>query len=173
MKYDESTGTARSEKSKVRFGAADIVIILLLLISVASVVIRSVSDSNVFSCKTDKCRLEFTASEIRYTTYDAIETDTDVYLGDELIGKLSSQPAYSPAVLHTTGDDGAPIDVHYPENTLIDISGIIECDLVSTDGGYVTPDGVHLAPGCTVTLRLRTVDLTVTVTKLAPSGTAK
>ena len=49
MKYDESTGTARSEKSKVRFGAADIVIILLLLISVASVVIRSVSDSNVFS----------------------------------------------------------------------------------------------------------------------------
>ena len=64
-------------------------------------------------------------------------------------------------------------DVHYPENTLIDISGIIECDLVSTDGGYVTPDGVHLAPGCTVTLRLRTVDLTVTVTKLAPSGTAK
>ena len=54
MKYDESTGTARSEKSKVRFGAADIVIILLLLISVASVVIRSVSDSNVFSRKTDK-----------------------------------------------------------------------------------------------------------------------
>ena len=93
MKYDESTGTARPEKSKVRFGAADVVIILLLLISVASIVIRSVSDSTVFSRKTDKCRLEFTASEIRYTTYDAIETGTDVYLGDELIGKLSSQPA--------------------------------------------------------------------------------
>lgn len=163
----ESTGGANdavnTKKKNIRFGAADVVIILLVIISVASIIIRSVSDSAQFGEKRDECRLEFTASAVRYTTYDALESGGDVYLGDELIGKLVEQPAYSPAVLHTVGDDGAPIDVHYPENTQIDINGTLECALVLTDGGYVTPKGVHIAPGCELTLRFRTVDLTVTV----------
>ena len=176
MKHTGETGagdTVNTKKYNVRFSAADVVIILLLIISVASIIIRCVSDSASFGSKTDSCRVEFNAAEVRYTTYDALEAGGDVYLGDELIGRLVEQPAYSPAVLHTSGADGAPIDVHYPENTKIEINGAIECELVATDGGYVTPKGVHIAPGCELTLKFRTVDLTVTVTSLTNISTDK
>lgn len=173
MKRTDNAGSAEKKKSNIRFGAADVVIILLVLISVASVVIRSVSDNSSFRSKTDECRLEFVATEVRYTTFDYLEPETDVYIGNELVGRLAAQPTFSPSVLHTAGADGAPIDVHYPENTFIDISGAVSCSLVPTEGGYLTPAGVHLAPGSVITLRLRTVDITVTVTSLTKVDAVK
>ncbi len=164
--------TERSEKNGstgVRFGATDIAIILLVIISVASIVIRMVSDSASFGKETEECVLQFEAVQVRYTTYDALEAEGDVYIGDRLLGKLSSQITYAPSALHTFDDVGAPVDVHYPENTLIDITGEVECSLVKTEGGYVTADGIHLAPGTEITLKLRTVDLKVTVISLSPT----
>ena len=172
MKRSESgVSPADKRKNKIRFGAADLVIILLVLISVASIVVRSVSDNAAFRSKTENCTVQFLAEEVRYTTFDLLEPGTDVYLDDELIGKLATGVSYSPSVLHASGADGTPIDVHYRENTLIDISGMLECALVSTDGGFVTPGGVHLAPGCVITLKLRTVDLHVTITGVAVQET--
>lgn len=173
MKRAENNVPDKKKKSNVKFGAMDVVIILLVLVSVASIVIRKVSDSADFRKNTDECRLEFAATEVRYTTFDYLEPETDVYIGNELIGRLAPQPTFSPSVLHTAGADGAPLDVHYPENTYIDISGAVNCYLVPTNGGYVTPGGIHLAPGSVITLKLRTVDITVTVVSLTKTEAKK
>ncbi len=147
-----------------KFGAVDVVIILLVGIAVASVILRCMSDITLFASETTRCTVEFSATDIRYTVFDYIETGTDVYVDDDLIGQLSAGAVFSPSVLHTYETDGTPTDVHYPENTLIDISGTIDCRLIKTDGGYVTESGTHIAPGCTLSLKMKTVDLWVTVT---------
>lgn len=167
MKQQKAEKRGANGKGRARFGAADVVIILLIVLAVASVILRSVSDSAVFGSETAHCTVEFSASDIRYTAFDFIETGADVYVGDDLIGQLSAGAVFSPSVLHTYGADGAPTDVHYPENTLIDISGTIDCELISTAGGYVTSSGTHIAPGCTLTLKMKTVDLFVTVTGIS------
>lgn len=164
MKQQKNEKRGTNGRGYARFGAADVVIILLLILAVASVILRSVSDSAIFGSETARCTVDFSASDIRYTAFDFMETGADVYVGDDLIGQLSAGAVFSPSVLHTYGADGAPTDVHYPENTLIDISGTIDCELIKTTGGYVTESGTHIAPGCTLTLKMKTVDLFVTIT---------
>lgn len=167
MKQQKNEKRERNDSGRARFGAADVVIILLIVLAVASIILRSVSDSAIFGSETARCMVEFSAEDIRYTTFDFIETGADVYVGDDLIGRLAAGTVFSPSILHTNGADGAPTDVHYPENTLIDISGTVECELIKTDGGYVTKSGTHIAPGCTLTFKMKTVDLLVTVTGIS------
>lgn len=167
MKDQKNEKRGKHDSGRARFGAADVVIILLIVLAVASIILRSVSDSATFGSETAHCTVEFSGTDIRYTTFDFIETGADVYVGDDLIGQLAAGTVFSPSVLHTNGADGAPTDVHYPENTLIDVSGVIDCELIKTDGGYVTKSGTHIAPGCTLTLKMKTVDLLVTVTGIS------
>ena len=107
MKHTGETGaqdTVNTKKYNVRFSAADVVIILLLIISVASIIIRCVSDSASFGGKTDSCRVEFNAAEVRYTTYDALEAGGDVYLGDELIEQVMTESVTTAFLEQYTGN---------------------------------------------------------------------
>lgn len=160
---------AKDNTVKVRrkIGVIDVVIIVAVLAIILTSVLRYTLDEGLFTQNDTACSISFRVSSVRYNTYDMLEENEKVFLSDfELLGTLSSL-SITPAVFYAENDEGELISVHYPENTLVDISGEILCELSVSGGRYTAADGTHVCAGAELELHTDTVDMTVVVTKVS------
>ena len=154
----------RENKGKIRFGVFDAVVLIIVIALVATLVFRFTTDMRLFTYKTEKYAVTVRTSELQYTTVDMISASDAVYFeSGELFGYVSSSPTVTPKMVYDLGSEGDLIPAYYPNNTLVDLTTVLECDLVTSNGMLMTKSGVHIAAGVVLELHSQTVDLTVEI----------
>ena len=89
---------------------------------------------------------------------DSVYFDNGDHLGD-----FVSSPTVTPKVIYELDASGDLIPAYYPNNTLVDFTNSIECELVSSNGMLMTRSGVHLAVGVVLDVHTKTVDMKVEI----------
>ena len=118
----------------------------------------------LFTYNTEKYAVTVRAEGLQYTTVDMITLSEPVYFENgEYMGQVLSSPTVTPKMVYELGASGDLIPAYYPNNTLVDLTTSIECDLMTSDGMLVTQNGVHIAVGVVLELHTQTVDITVEI----------
>lgn len=158
-----------AEKSKIRFGVLDVVVILAAVALILALIFRFTTDSRLFAYDTDEYLVSVKAEALNYTTIDMISSTDQVYLtSGDVLGTFSQSPTVTPAVKYVSTDSGEMLPAYYPDNTLVDMITVISCELISKDGFIMTKDGTHIAPGVVLDVHTQKADLRIEITALDP-----
>lgn len=150
--------------NKIRFTALDAVVLIVVVALVLTLVFRFTTDMKLFTYKTEKYAVTVRVEGLQYTTVDMIALADSVYLENgECLGQVLSSPTVTPKMVYELGESGDLIPAYYPNNTLVDITMSLECDLATSDGMLVTKNGTHIAVGVVLELHTQTVDITVEI----------
>lgn len=153
-----------TKQNKLKFSIIDAVIIIVAIAVIASVVLRYTTDLRLFGHETEKYNVTVRACGVRYTSLDMISSADKVYLADgELLGGLLRAPTVTPMLSYTVTSSGEMVAAYYPDNTYVDITIDMECDLISDDGSVMTKNGVHIAQGVIIAAHTHAVDLTLEI----------
>ncbi len=158
----------RNERPRrgVKLGVLDIVIIVALLLSIACIAARGLITPTITLGDGDICNISFKAEYVRYTTFDMLESGRDVYTpSGELLGVLGDM-SYVPSAFSAEDKNGDMIEVHYPEDTLIDITGTINATLYQSDGRFMLKDGQRLTLGEELVISTGLCDLKLVITEI-------
>jgi hypothetical protein len=90
-------------------------------------------------------------------------SDSVYFENGKYLGQIVSSPTVTPKMVYELGASGDFIPAYYPDNTLVDMTTSLECDLTISDGMLVTQNGVHIAVGSVLKLHTQTVDITVEI----------
>lgn len=149
---------------KIRFGVLDAVVLIIVAALVVALVFRFTTDMKLFTYDTEKYAVTVRAEGLQYTTVDMIALTEPVYFENgEYLGTVLSSPTVTPKMVYELGAEGDLIPAYYPNNTLIDLTTDLECELVTSDGMLMTKDGKHIAVGVVLELHTQTVDITVEI----------
>ncbi len=150
--------------SKLRFGAFDVVIIVIVLALIATLAFRFVSDRNLFAYDTDEYSVTVKANGLQYTTADKIGSGDVAYLPNgEILGTFTQATAFTPMLEYFVTSGGSLDALYYPDNTYIDITNEIKCNLISNDGVLCTKGGTRIVAGSVIEIHTQTVEITVEV----------
>ena len=153
-----------ASQERRRFGVVDFIIIVAVIAIIFACVMRYTINEGLFTRNDKTCTVSFSVAAVRYNTYDMLAENEKVYLSDfDLLGTLTSKNV-TPAVFYAENNEGEIIEAHYPEKTLVDITGELLCKLSLNEGRYTASDGTHICPGATLVLHTESVDLTVLIT---------
>ncbi len=151
-------------KNKIRFAAMDAVVLIVVIALALTLIFRFTTDMKLFTYNTEKYAVTVRAEGLQYTTVDMITLSEPVYFENgEYMGQVLSSPTVTPKMVYELGASGDLIPAYYPNNTLVDLTTSIECDLMTSDGMLVTQNGVHIAVGVVLELHTQTVDITVEI----------
>ena len=151
-------------KNKIRFAPLDAVVLIVAVALALTLVFRFTSDMKLFTYKTEKYAVTVRAEGLQYTTVDMITLSESVYFENgEYMGQVLSSPTVTPKMVYELGASGDLIPAYYPNNTLVDLSTTLECDLTTSDGMLVTKNGDHIAVGVVLELHTQTVNMTVEI----------
>ena len=118
----------------------------------------------LYTYNTEKYTVTVRAEGLQYTTIDMISLSDSVYFENgKYLGQIVSSPTVTPKMVYELGASGDFIPAYYPDNTLVDMTTSLECDLTISDGMLVTQNGVHIAVGSVLKLHTQTVDITVEI----------
>jgi hypothetical protein len=149
---------------KIRFGVLDAVVLIVIVALAAALIFRFTTDMRLFTYDTEKYAVTVRAEGLQYTTVDLITTSEAVYFEDgDYLGTVLSSPTVTPKMVYELGAEGDLIPAYYPNNTLVDITTSLECELVTSDGMLMTKNGEHIAVGVVLKLQTQTVDITVEI----------
>ena len=169
-----------SEKSRVRFRALDIVIVVLILASVVGVYFRyNLKDMLIGSRNLQNYVVSFEIKDVQDATKDKFEIGHKVYYygNGELLGELIAVTENSDAAVHhypavkTVVPNGQTevVEVKYPEGTRIDISARMMCKGKYTEGAGFLVDGTeYIAPGQTISVMTDYVTFDMIITQIVP-----
>ncbi len=149
---------------KLRFGVLDAVIIIIVVTLAVALIFRFTTDMRLFTYDTEEYVVTVRASGLRYSTVEMISASDAVYFEDgDYLGSFVSSHTVTPTVIYELGSEGDLIPAYYPDNTLVDFTNSLECELIMSDGMLMTKSGVRLAAGVEIELHTKTVDLTVEI----------
>ncbi len=149
---------------KIRFGILDAVVLIIVVALAVALVFRFTTDMRLFTYDTEKYAVTVRAEGLQYTTVDMLSLSDGVYFENgEYLGSILTSPTVTPQMVYELGAEGDLIPAYYPNNTLVDLTTNLECDLVTSDGMLMTKSGEHLAVGVVLKLHTQTVDITVEI----------
>lgn len=151
-------------KTKIRFAAFDVVVLIVVAALALTLIFRFTTNMKLYTYNTEKYTVTVRAEGLQYTTIDMISLSDSVYFENgKYLGEIVSSPTVTPKMVYELGASGDFIPAYYPDNTLVDMTTSLECDLTISDGMLVTQNGVHIAVGSVLKLHTQTVDITVEI----------
>ena len=154
----------KKAKGNFKFGVLDAVVLILVIALVVTVIFRFTTDMRLFTYDSEKYVVTVRASGLQYTTAGMLNESDSVYFENgDYLGTFTSSPTVTPKMAYEFASDGEIVPAYYPDNTLIDITNNIECELITSNGMLVTKNGTHLAVGVVLEIHTQTVDLTVEI----------
>ncbi len=155
----------KANKTKIRFGILDAVVIVVVLALALALVFRYTTDKRLFTYETEKYIVTVKSYGLQYTTMESMSSNDAVYLDDgTVLGSFSHLPTVTPMLEYSLTSSGDLVAAYYPDNTLVDITTEIECDLIVNDGVVMTKNGVHIAVGVLLEVHTETVDFGIEIT---------
>lgn len=151
-------------KTKIRFAAFDVVVLIVVAALALTLIFRFTTNMKLYTYNTEKYTVTVRAEGLQYTTIDMLSLSDSVYFENgKYWGQIVSSPTVTPKMVYELGASGDFIPAYYPDNTLVDMTTSLECDLTISDGMLVTQNGVHIAVGSVLKLHTQTVDFTVEI----------
>lgn len=151
-------------KTKIRFAAFDVVVLIVVAALALTFIFRFTTNMKLYTYNTEKYTVTVRAEGLQYTTIDMLSLSDSVYFENgKYLGQIVSSPTVTPKMVYELGASGDFIPAYYPDNTLVDMTTSLECDLTISDGMLVTQNGVHIAVGSVLKLHTQTVDITVEI----------
>lgn len=151
-------------KTKIRFAAFDVVVLIVVAALALTLIFRFTTNMKLYTYNTEKYTVTVRAEGLQYTTIDMLSLSDSVYFENgKYWGQIVSSPTVTPKMVYELGASGDFIPAYYPDNTLVDMTTSLECDLTISDGMLVTQNGVHIAVGSVLKLHTQTVDITVEI----------
>lgn len=151
-------------KTKIRFAGFDVVVLIVVAALALTLIFRFTTNMKLYTYNTEKYTVTVRAEGLQYTTIDMISLSDSVYFENgKYLGQIVSSPTVTPKMVYELGASGDFIPAYYPDNTLVDMTTSLECDLTISDGMLVTQNGVHIAVGSVLKLHTQTVDITVEI----------
>lgn len=155
----------KTDKTKIKFGALDAVVIIAVIALICALVFRFTTDKRLFTYETERYTVTVKSCGLQYTTMSMMSSDDKVYLEDgSVLGAFSHAPTVTPMLEYTMTSAGDLVASYYPDNTLVDMVTEIECELISNDGMLMTKNGIHIAVGVLLEVHTQTVDFTLEIT---------
>ena len=154
----------QENNGKIRFGVLDAVVLIIVVALIVALIFRFTTDMRLFTYDTEKYAVTVRTEGLQYTTVDMISVGDSVYFENgDYLGAVLSSPTVTPKMLYALGAEGDLIPAYYPNNTLVDLTTDLECELVTSDGMLMTKNGEHLAVGVVIKLHTQTVDITAEI----------
>lgn len=151
-------------KTKIRFAAFDVVVLIVVAALSLTLIFRFTTNMKLYTYNTEKYTVTVRAEGLQYTTIDMLSlSDSVCFENGKYLGQIVSSPTVTPKMVYELGASGDFIPAYYPDNTLVDMTTSLECDLTISDGMLVTQNGVHIAVGSVLKLHTQTVDITVEI----------
>ena len=158
------------QNEKRKFNVIDLFIIILVLLCVLGIVFRSqVAELIGVEKHVEEYKLSFKVSEIRYTSDKYFQAGSKVYLnsGEALLGTIDGNCTILPAQVYVDGPDGVPVKVNCPEDTYIDVMGVIKCLGIEKDGGFYLGGTYAIVPRSEIKVHTEMMDFVITVTEIS------
>lgn len=155
------------ERTKIKFGVLDAVVIIAVIALVLALVFRYTTDKRLFTYETEKYAVTVKACGLQYTTMDLMSSNDTVFMEDgSILGTFTHAPTVTPTLKYSMTSAGDMVASYYPDNTLVDMVTEIECELIVNDGMIMTKSGAHVATGVILEVHTQTVDFTVEITEV-------
>ncbi|MBQ7380500.1 MAG: DUF4330 family protein [Clostridia bacterium] len=157
---------SKKNGSGIGLNLIDFVVILLVLICLASAIIR-IRRVDLFNQGDDleQHEIYFSVTDISYTSEDALVIGDTFTLSDNktVLGTLQSVDSVLPSTLYVSDIDGNVLSVNYPESTRIDVTGTVLSLGKMTDSGYLLGGTTYIAPGRAYTVQSEHMDFTLKI----------
>lgn len=151
--------------SKYRFNAVDAFIIVLALLCALGIYFRSNIKSWMGIDKDLKeYSITFIVENIRASSDQYLTVGNEVYISSTglSIGTLSASSSL-PATATLKNEFGETVEVTYPENTNIDVTGTITCKGIQKDDGFYLKGSYLISPGTVINANTEMFDFSFTV----------
>ena len=165
----------KEKSTRPRFGALDVVIILVAVISVIGIYFRfNLIDTIAQNANSKQYMVSFSIENIRYTTPNYVNVDDKLYISstNEYLGKIaaSSNEMSSNALSVTPAsetfiENGKYIEVYYPNSeSRVDANGRFICEGTYTDNkGLIINNSTHITAGQKLTVQTELVTLVIEI----------
>ena len=153
-------------KNKIRFNIIDFVIIIALIGCIVGVALRyNVVDKIGLSSHSDNVEIEFVIFSIRPTSYDAmVKGDTFYWKQNNMeIGTLKEATGSYSEVFIPTSDLKM---VKSFRDDRYDVRGVFSATGAMTESGFMLGGSQFLAPGKSLNVISKNIDVTLTITKI-------
>ncbi len=153
-------------KNKIRFNIIDFIIIIAVIGCIVGVALRyNVADKIGISSMNDTVEIEFAVFGIRPTSYDAM-VKGDVFYWKQngmMIGTLKEAvSSYSETYIPT--DDMKLVKAQRDDR--YDVRGTLEAIGAMTESGFMLNGTQFLAPGKTLIVNSKNIEVSLTITKI-------
>ena len=117
-------------KTKIRFAAFDVVVLIVAAALALTLIFRFTTNMKLYTYNTEKYTVTVRAEGLQYITIDMISLSDSVYFENgKYLGQIVSSPTVTPKMVYELGASGDFIPAYYPDNTLVDMTTSLECDL--------------------------------------------
>ena len=123
-----------------------------------------VQTEEVIENELDEYELTFYVKQIRSTSDKYLMAGNDIYFsnGGVLVGKLTEKSSL-PSKVFINDSEGKPVEVSYPKDTYIDISGTLVCSGIMNVDGFYLNGTYSISPGSVLNVCSDMLDFTITV----------
>ncbi len=157
-----------SKAKNKRFNSIDVFIILLIVLCIAAIYFRGTVASWIgVEKELDEYKITFEVKQIKSTSDKYLITGNDVYMANGgLLGKLSEKSSL-PSKVFVKDQNGKQVEVSYPKDTYIDVTGSLTCKGITNDDGFYLNGTYSISPGTVLNVYTDMLDFTITVTDIA------
>lgn len=151
-----------------KFNSIDVFIILLIVLCIAAIYFRGTVASWIgVEKELYEYKITFYVKQIRSTSDKYLITGNDIYMSNGgLLGKLSEKSSL-PAKTFVNDQSGKTVEVSYPKDTYIDVTGSLTCKGIMNDDGFYLNGIYSISPGTVLNVYTDMLDFTITVTEIA------
>ena len=156
-------------KTRFRFNVIDALILLVALAFVIGLAFRIGNIRSLSSTEgLQSYDVYFSVTNLASTTEDYLDVGDSLVLADNrmVLGTLSKIDPATPSVFYSHGGEGEIVEVSYPSDTRIDLTGVILSHGVMSERGYLLNGTTYIAPGMSYTVQSERVDFVLTITKI-------
>ena len=153
---------------KFRFNIIDFLVIVAVLACIVGVALRyNVVEKISENTALEEYDVSFVISGIKLTSVDALIPGDSFYWTqtNELLGVLKSKDQPTPTKVYYSDANGVLVE-NFSTNRY-DVRGILGCDGVMTDDGFMIGGNLYVAPGKSFLLESPHLQVTVQITDIA------
>lgn len=148
-----------------RFNLIDFIIVIVVIACIVGTVFRSVILEKVsFASSRDELKVSFCAENLTEDQCSAIRQGEDLYLGNEVFGKVVSITSSSQNVI--VPDESGDLFVKAVDNKLFTLVGELTVRCKNTDYGFFFGSDTHIGVGKMLNLKGEKCDISILITKI-------
>lgn len=154
----------KTGKKSFKFGALDVVIILLFIACAVGIILRyNISEKLQNTTDMREAEVEFVVTGLSPSSADAFVLGDVVFWEGNRLGPIKSKDVFN-AVEYNANADGLPVKAENLEKR--DVEGVISVSGKKTDDGFLLNGNMYIAAGKELKITTKNIAVTIIVTRV-------